>query len=207
MVGLWGTKLLVDIRKRTHEYASDCAAVVREVCDEAKTMAGKVSPRVIESRMRDIELRVDRTQDVGKEASGEMRIRVRDDLEGAVRDPIRAACVRFVRAGNNAGPGVKQRILDLFNELADEAALGCEAAAQIILSESFEDVRNRISANIDDWGDPVDETLEALSQSHARKLRRSDAERRGRLDAALAASEAALEDDDERLLTSAAAWH
>ncbi len=106
---------------------------------------------------------------------------MRSELHRAITPAIRKRCEDFVLRGDSVGRGVKQRIIELFRDLAFDSTKAAEAPAKKILKSRFDEVREQIDAAFQEWGDPLDETVDALAATHQQHIRRSDAQRRGRI--------------------------
>jgi hypothetical protein len=86
--------------------------------------------------------------------------------------------VKFVRDGNDCGPGVKSRILELFSGLARTATESAKGPAIKILQENSARVREDIQAELKKGGDPIQDTADLIVEKHEDRIRRSDAQRR-----------------------------
>lgn len=182
MAAVWGQKLLKDIRKRTTELSNDIAGLVEEICAWATENAGAhVNAQLLDNQQQRINGLVEQMRQVGKEAVDELRASVKNRLKDAIQKPIRTACEKFVSEGDDIGPGVKLRILDLFNRLARQATSSAEKPAIEILQTNFVQVRNEIASAFGQWGDPIQETADLIVERHEERLRRSDAQKRGRI--------------------------
>lgn len=179
MAGVWSVKLLRFVRKRTKDYADDCVHYVDQACEWAREQGARVKPALVDVQQDRVRSRAAQLNQVGKEAADELRDTVRKELHRAIAPHIRRRCEEFVRAGDAVGRGVKYRILQLFNELAHDSTKAAEAPTRNILKRRFEEVREQIDAAFSEWGDPLDETVNALAVTHEQRLRRSDAQRRG----------------------------
>ena len=188
MAGVWGQKLLKDIRKQTTLHANDVVAIVEEICDYASQTGGaSVNKRQLEQQKERVQHRVDVLKEVGKEAVDELRDTVKTKITETIRKPIQEACKQFVRRGNDIGPGVKNRILELFNELSRTASQSAGPPAQAVLSRNFTKVREEIRTSFQEWGDPLQETADSIVVKHEKATRRHDAKRRGEVLEAIAA--------------------
>ncbi len=182
MAAVWSQKLLKDVRKRTSELASDQNQMVGEICSWANANAGSyVSTAVLQNQRERMKLRVSQMQQIGKEAVAELRDVVKQKMSAAIAKPIRSSCERFVGEGSDIGTGVKSRILDLFERLAKAATTAAQEPAIEILKQNFKSVRSEIQTNFDGWGDPLQETANLIVNRHEERLKRSDAQRRGRI--------------------------
>jgi len=179
MAAVWGQKLLRDMRKRTGELSSDIVQIVRELCDWANEHGGAtVNKKLLATQQERIGLLAEQMRSVGKEAVDELRDTVKNELAATIRAPIRTACEKFVRDGNDLGPGVKHRILDLFNGLAKTATDAAKAPAIKILQHNAAQVRKDIQAELKKGGDPIQDTADLIIEKHEDRIRRSDAQKR-----------------------------
>ena len=181
MAGVWGMRLLRDIRKRTGVYAGDCVTHVGRVCDWARGQGSRVNPAILQRQEERIADQAAQLKQVGKEAADELRAVVRSELQRAIAGPIRKRCEQFIENGDDIGPGVKQRILGLFRELARESARAAEQPARRILERRFEEVRSQIDVAFAEWSDPIAETVDAIASSNEQRMRRADVKRRAKV--------------------------
>ena len=115
---------------------------------------------------------------VGKEAVDELRQTVKSELSTTIRKPIQSACEQFVSNGNDIGPGVKMRILELFADLAKVATSAARDPAIRILQENATRVRTEVQQELKKGGDPLQDTADLIVESHEARIRRSDAQKR-----------------------------
>jgi hypothetical protein len=87
-----------------------------------------------------------------------------------VRKPIKSACEKFVERNDHVGRGVKERIIDLFNELAHEVTKAAEHPATKVLEENFSKVREEIREAFNEWGDPLQQTADLILQKESREV-------------------------------------
>lgn len=181
MASIWSTKLLVDVRKRTGEFASDHIAMVEELCDWArdKTLSNSQSD-LIEGERKQVKRIAEQMKQVGKEAVGELRQTVKLKISESIKKPIRKACDDFVAKGGHSGPGTKQRILELFGDLARQSTKAAQAPATRILEGKFDVVRSEIKAAYEQWGDPLERTAGVILQQNSNEIEsRTEVEREG----------------------------
>jgi hypothetical protein len=179
MAAVWGQKLLRDIRKRTGELSDDTVQIVDELCAWANENAGTVvNQKLLQTQQARIALLAAQIKSVGKEAVDELRDTVKKELSKTIRSPIRAACEQFVKDGNDLGPGVKYRILQLFDALAAAATKAAKEPAIKILAENAESVRADIQAELRKGGNPIQDTANLIVEKHEDRIRRSDAQKR-----------------------------
>jgi hypothetical protein len=181
MAAVWGQKLLRDIRKQTKHYADDCERLVQTMCDWARQQGTAISDEVIDAQETLIAAQASQLHQVGKEAADELRDVVRKELRKAIEGPIRRKCEKFVADGNHIGPGVKNRILELFSTLAEDSTQAAKLPAHRILRTRFDEVLNQIKKSLKAWPNPLRETADAIVTTSAQRQRRSDAQRRKRV--------------------------
>jgi GTP-binding protein EngB required for normal cell division len=180
MAAVWGQRLLVDVRKRTSELANDIEQMVIEICEWAGAHGGtSVNQKLLDAQIERVKTLSAQMKAVGREAVDELRETVKRELTSVIRAPIKQACDRFVQAGDDIGPGVKVRILELFQTLAKKATTAARDPAIQILRSNFEEVRKEIQNEFKKGGDPINDTAAAIVERHEDRVKRSDAQRRG----------------------------
>lgn len=182
MAAVWGQKLLKGIRKRTKDLSSDIAEMVQEICEWAIENGGaQINKTLLENQQTRIANQANQMNQVGKEAVDELRALVKQKLREAIRKPIENACQKFVADGNDIGPGVKTRILHLFNALARQATEAAKEPAIEILQSNYTVVREEIQTTFSQWGEPLQDTANLIVERHEERLKRSDAQRRSKV--------------------------
>ncbi|WP_404292129.1 dynamin family protein [Microvirga sp. RSM25] len=177
MAAVWGQKLLKDVKVRTEQFAKDQQALVEEICIWAQERTETTTVQLLSNQRKRIARRAAQMQDVGKEAVTDLRKVVKQTLYDAIERPIRTACEKFVRDGNDSGAGVKFRILGLFQELARRATKAAQDPATKILQENFSSVRADVRSAFETWGDPLQETADLIVRRHSDRVTREDAEK------------------------------
>lgn len=179
MAAVWGQKLLRDIRRRTGEFADDIEQLVKELCEWAAQQDGvRTQKKLLDTQQERVQSLAAQMKEVGKEAVDELRETVKNELAKTIRDPIKLACEKFVKRGDDIGPGVKNRVLSLFNTLASEATIAAKEPAVRILCEKAKLVQKDIQDAYKKGGDPLQETADLIVEKHESRIRRSDAQRR-----------------------------
>lgn len=174
----WTKKILRDIRSETKEYAGDCAAMVERVVHWARQQGARVKGELLEALVDAVRADAKHLEAVGREMVDELREEARVQLIEAIEEPIREGCRRFVTRNADSGRGVKQRILGLYEELAEEVGqVACEPATRI-LTKLFRDVEKEILATMAGHSDPITEAADRIVSSQEEFLRRSDSQRR-----------------------------
>jgi len=166
MAAVWGQKLLREIRRKTVELASDTEQLVGELCDwvrqEGVTTIENDENELLQDQQKRTSDWAKQIDTVGREAVDELRSTVKTKLSETIRRPIKSACEEFVRAGNNRGDGIRNRILELFEDLAKQATLVAKEFAILILQENVTRVRIEVQEEIRRIGDPLQDTVKLI---------------------------------------------
>lgn len=178
---VWGKSILKEIRTRTKQFAEDCIVLVDQVVDWAKAQGARVKPQLVLAQRDEIKTDAKKLEAVGREMVNEMREEVKNNLIRAVEGPIRSRCRQFIRRNEHVGAGVKERILELFRQLADETTEAASAPASEILSACFREVETEILTVLKQHQDPLAAAAESIVASHELQLKRSDAQRRKKI--------------------------
>lgn len=182
MAAVWGQKLLRDIRRRTSDFSTDVASMVEEICVWASANGGAhVNEKLLENQKTRISSQAAQMKQVGNEAVDELREIVKAKLTDVIRRPIKDACEKFVKDGDDIGSGVKWRIIVLFNDLAKQATFSAQKPATDILRLNFAQVRAEIHTAFEQWGDPIQGTADLIVERHEERIKRSDAQKRNRI--------------------------
>jgi len=96
----------------------------------------------------------------------------------SIRNPIRRRCEWFIEQHKDVGPGVKRRLFDLVEELADEVVAAAAEPAKDLLAMRFGEVEKEIAKVLRSDQDPIENAAEAIVESHETTIRRGDAQRR-----------------------------
>ncbi len=179
---VWSQKLLKDIRKRTAELAKDISDMVEEVCDWARNNGGTtVNREVLAQQNQRVADHAAQLRQVGREAIEDLRDIVKKKLTDVIKNPIKKACDEFVEHGDDVGSGVKRRILSLFEHLARTATGAAEKPAIDVLQRNSQVVREEIRVAFEEWGDPLQDTANLIVERHEDRVKRADAQRRGKV--------------------------
>lgn len=174
----WGQEILKDIRRRTNEYADQCFELVEQTAEWARQQGARVQQNVVEAQKQSIKNDAARLKTVGRDMIKEVREKNSTDLINAIDGPIRIKCKRFVDANSDVGPGVKNRILGLFDQLADEIPDAAEKPALRILTRFFGEVEQEILQTLQEHQNPLEAMAEAIVASQEQYRLRSDAQKR-----------------------------
>jgi hypothetical protein len=186
MAAVWSQKLLLEIRKRTRCLGTDVESMVGEIAVWAEENAGELlqAELVLAQRQR-VSTQVAQMNAVGKEAVDELRQAVKTELTKAILKPIEKACQDFVVRGDDIGPGVKSRILNLFEDLARQATTAAGKPANDILRKNFVEVRHEVIKAFDRLGNPLAEMANVVVERHEDWVKRADIKRRRQIMASL----------------------
>lgn len=174
----WGQEILKDIRRRTNEYADQCFELVEQTAEWARQQGARVQQNVVEAQKQSIKNDAARLKTVGRDMIKEVREKNSTDLINAIDGPIRMKCKRFVDANSDVGPGVKNRILALFDQLADEIPDAAEKPALRILTRFFGEVEQEILLTLEEHQNPLEAMADAIVASQEQYRLRSDAQKR-----------------------------
>jgi len=188
---IWGEQVIKIVRQRTRELGEDSVALIEEIVEWAAQHGARSQRRVLEALRDQIKADAKTLAAVGKEATEDLRQRVRDQLLRAISTPIQRRCQKFVDDGHNSGVGVKSRILDLFDELLPMVVTVAKGPTLKILRDNYEDVHIEIREKFKKNPDPLRVAEDAILAGHQEAERRSMAQRRkqvlDRLESVLAA--------------------
>jgi hypothetical protein len=178
---VWGRSIIQGIRKRTKEHAGDCERLVIAIADWCRAEGAKVSPKLLDAQLESIRTDVKQIDLAGRDIINELRDQVRNELAKAIEKPIRAKCRQFVAKGDDVGRGVKDRILEMFDELAEGSTTAAAAAAEALLLRRFKEVEQELRQILRSLDDPLEAAASAILDSHRSRLEREDARNRDRI--------------------------
>jgi hypothetical protein len=169
----WGKEILRDVRTRTREYGNDCLQLANELTNWAVEQGARVQARAVKAQYEALQTKAKKFEAVGREMTREMRDQARVKLMEAIETKIRHACKDFVNRNRDVGPGVKQRILELYSELAHEVAAIAEAPARSVLQKVYRDAETEIQTAFVDFQDPLTPIAEAIVTTEAQRIARA----------------------------------
>lgn len=175
---VWGAQLLQEIRKRTRTFTDDCVSQLETLVEWCREQGARVQPKLLEKHVASIKADTRQVNLVGKEAIANLREDVKNRLKVAIEKPIKRRCQEFVRKGDHIGAGVKLRILDLFDELADTATADAKAVAVEILTQGFKIVDQDLKEVTKSFDHPLEAAMEAIVAAHEDRVKRGDAQKR-----------------------------
>lgn len=171
---IWGKSLLQDIRIETRQFAADCIDLVEKVVVWSREQGARVSTKAVEAHNETIKSDAKGMNMVGKEALEELRKSVIEKMITKVKGPIRRKCNAFVERGDAMGPGVKNRILELFSTLSDETVSAAKEPATDLIVERYREVEKEILMSFKKFEDPLNAISETILGSHRKSLERRD---------------------------------
>jgi len=178
---VWGRSIIQQIRKRTRDFAGDCEQLVVRVAEWCRSEGARVPPKLLDAQIESIRADIKQVDVAGRDVINELREQVKNELAAAIAKPIQAKCRSFVKAGDHIGPGVKHRILDLFDTLAEDTTSAAADAAGALLSRRFKEVEHELRQVFKDLDNPLDNATDNILQAHRGRLERADARNRERV--------------------------
>ena len=140
-VGLiWSKRILAAIRKRTTDLGNDYIRLVDQVVHWTSDHDPELEPEPLKALQKEIRSDMRELNAVGKEKVDDLRQAVRQQLLQRIKGPIRRRCNNFVEARQDVGPGVKMRMLDLFDDLVPPVMETAKHTATKVLLENFQAV-------------------------------------------------------------------
>ena len=182
---VWSLEILKDLRVETRSFADYECSTVTSVLDWARTLGEKKSTRLLEALVEKANQRRQQVNAVGKEAVNELRNKIRTELIKKIEPHIRRKCQKFVQNNQHVGSGVKNRMLDLFDELKDEVVEAAEGPATELLVEKFKEVEKEILSAFGENFAPLQDAADALLQRKGKNIQQDDVQIAVAIEAAL----------------------
>ena len=173
---VWSREVLVEVRRETREFAEYQSGAVTQVLEWAREQGIRRTTRLLEALVESVKQHRQQVNAVGKEAVDDLREKVRTELIKKIEGPIRRKCQKFVSDEKHVGTGVKLRILDLFEQLAEEVVEAASTPAVALLVERFKEVDKEILTAFGDHSEPLNEAADALIQRQEKSLKSEDAQ-------------------------------
>ncbi len=172
---VWSGAILQGIRKETANYSAYQEEVLKEVLTWAKTSGIKVTTKLLEALVDEVQQQRKRLNGVGQEAVDELRTKVRSELIRKVEVAIRRRCERFVAERKDIGPGVLYRMQQMLQELVPDVIEAAKDPSVELLTSRFKEVEREIVAAFKEHSNPLEEAKDALLQRYDRQLARQNA--------------------------------
>jgi hypothetical protein len=144
------------------------------VLEWAREQGIRRTTRLLEALVDSVKQHRQKVNAVGKEAVDDLRQNVVAELIKKIEAPIRRKCQAFVKAELDVGTGVRDRILELFDQLADDVVEAASTPAISLLVERFKEVDKEILTAFGDHSEPLNEAAEALIQRQEKKMKTED---------------------------------
>jgi hypothetical protein len=178
---IWGQQIIKIVRERTKELGEDHVALIQEVVEWAEDNGARSQKRVLETLREQVKADAKTLAGVGKEATDDLRQRVRNQLLKVISAPIQRRCQKFVADGQHDGRGVKGRIIDLFQDLLPMVVEVAKTPTLKVLTENYTDVQIEIRDQLNKNPDPLRAAQDAILVGHQEAERRSMAQKRKRV--------------------------
>ncbi len=123
---------------------------------------------------------------VGRNGADDLREAVKRELQDKIQESIRRKCKKFAESEEARGPGVKKRMLRFFEEdLLDIAITAAQPPTSQILKNNYASVRDEIVECFRQFSNPLEDAELKIVGTHLDAEKRSKAQKRGRVLAAL----------------------
>jgi GTP-binding protein EngB required for normal cell division len=175
---VWGKSIIQEIRKRTREFAGDCERMVTDLSTWCREQGARVPPSLLDAQLEALRADIKQIDIAGRAVIDSLRDRVKNELATAIQKPIKSKCNAFVKKGDDIGPGVKNRILELFDELADACTGAAAEKANELLLQCFKEVESELQHVRKDLENPLDNASDAILQAHRRRIEKADLKKR-----------------------------
>ena len=161
---VWSTEILQGLRNETSRFTKSRANAVKKIDDWVRENE-ITPPPLLTALIDDLNVKQQGLESSESDAVEEMRSKVRSSLQEKIEEPIREGCTKFVAANDDIGKGVKQRILQLFEELATIAVEAARGPAHELLSEQFKTAEDKLLKDLNQNQNPIEQVLEAFTES------------------------------------------
>jgi hypothetical protein len=143
-----------------------------------RDQGARVPPSLLDAQLEALRADIKQIDIAGREVIDSLRDRVKNELATAIQKPIKAKCNAFVKKGDHIGRGVKDRILELFDDLADATTAAAAEAANELLLQCFKEVESELQEVRKDLENPLDNASDAILQAHRRRIEKADTKKR-----------------------------
>ena len=161
---VWSTEILHGLRSEASRFTKSRANAVKKI-DEWVRDNEITPPPLLSALIDDLNIQQQELESSESDAVEEMRSKVRQNLQEKIEGPIREGCTAFVATNQDIGAGVKQRILQLFDELATIAVEAARGPAHELLSEQFKATEDKLLKDLNQNQNPIEQVLKALTES------------------------------------------
>jgi GTP-binding protein EngB required for normal cell division len=179
---IWSTKVIGQVRDNTAKLADYYVRVVTQAVEWAEQNGARSRSTVVQALADNIRQEGRRMVQVGRDGADDLREAVKQQLLDGVQEPIRRRCKQFAASEEASGRGVKQRMLQFFEddilEIVVEAA---KPAAARILKTNYANVKDEIVECFRQFSDPLADAEQKIIGTHLDAEKRSKAQRRARV--------------------------
>lgn len=152
----WGEQIL----KGTRTQNARLARCSKDTMDSVVAWIRKSFPHaalgVAEAKQSELDVQAQVFRSLGTELVDDARELVKNRLKNALENSIREACQEFVDQRQDRGAGVKNRMLDLFEELAEQVFAMVRQPASECLGVQFAKLESESKAFAEKLADPVE---------------------------------------------------
>jgi hypothetical protein len=174
----WSKHTLSSLRKRTSALGDDYVKLIGEVVAWAHQQQTCVQPTFVEALQESLVADTKGLSSVGKEAVDELKKKVRSELYNRLEREVRKQCEDFVQRRQDQGAGVKRRILEMYEDLAEHITAVAKPVAIKVLRDNYQEVEEEIVQLLGSYKDPLERARNALMRSHEDSIRKSTAQKR-----------------------------
>jgi hypothetical protein len=159
---VWSKHILQELRVRTARIGKEYVSILGELVEWSKQQGDAVDPKLLEALHRELQAEMQGLAGVGREAIDELKSLVKTELYQHLEKKVRQGCAKFVATGNDRGSGVKNRMLEMLDELADVVVAAARPVARELLTRYYRQVEEEIRAKFDKYRNPVDVAVREL---------------------------------------------
>lgn len=178
---VWSIYILAELRRRTAQIGTEYVSILGELVKWARQQGDAVDHKVVEALHRELQAEMKGLAGVGREAIDELRSLVKSELYEKLEKKVRQRCRQFVDSGGDRGTGVKTRMLEMLDELADLVVEAARPAAQEVLTRRYRQVEEEIRAKFDKFRNPVDAAANELLGEPLTTEQKKNAEKQQRV--------------------------
>lgn len=165
----WSKEILRDVRNHTREYGQDCLALATELTDWIIQQEEDMQIKGVKAQYEALQANTKKFEIVGKEMARGMRDEARMLLIDVIEKETRRACKKFVEEHQDIGRGVKQRILTMWSELANQVVILARTPAHNLLQKVYYEAKEEIQEVFTDFQDPLTPIADAIIIVEAEK--------------------------------------
>ena len=161
---IWSKEILQKLRSETRKFTKFRSNALEKIDSWVKER-DVTPPLLLSAVLNDLTIRQQELESSEGDAVEDLRARVRKNLQEKIEEPIRENCTKFVDAHQDIGSGVKQRILELFDELAHIGVEAAKEPAHELLTEQFKIAEEKLLKDLKESQNPIEQVLGAFKES------------------------------------------